>query len=57
MNNLSIFNNAELGDVRVLNIDNEPYFVGKDICTMFGDKTTIVVLVGLMLKIKEQLRF
>lgn len=37
MYNLSVFNNTEFGDVRVLQIDGEPWFVGKDICTAFGD--------------------
>lgn len=35
---LQIFNNTELGSVRSLMINNNPWFVGKDICTVFGDK-------------------
>lgn len=31
MNELQIFNNEEFGNVRVLEINNEPWFVGKDI--------------------------
>ena len=37
MNNLMIFKNEEFGEIRSLEINNEPWFVGKDICTMFGD--------------------
>lgn len=38
MNELKIFNNEEFGQVRTIVIDNEPWFLGKDICTVFGDK-------------------
>ena len=38
MNELKIFNNDEFGQVRTIVIDNEPWFLGKDICTVFGDK-------------------
>lgn len=34
---LSIFSNSEFGSVRVLEINGEPWFVGKDICLVFGD--------------------
>ncbi len=37
MNKLSVFNSNEFGNVRVLKINNEPWFVGKDICIVFGD--------------------
>lgn len=37
MNDLQIFNNAEFGSVRIVMIDGEPWFMGKDICQMFGD--------------------
>lgn len=37
MKDLMIFKNEEFGEIRSLEIDNEPYFVGKDICNMFGD--------------------
>lgn len=37
MNNLQIFNNAELGSIRTVVIDDEPWFVGKDIAEYFGD--------------------
>lgn len=32
MNELQIFNNSEFGEVRVLEINNEPWFVATDIC-------------------------
>ena len=31
MNELKTFTNAEFGSVRTIEIDNEPYFVGKDL--------------------------
>lgn len=36
MNNLQIFNNKEFGDVRVINIENEFWFIGKDITNILG---------------------
>lgn len=33
---LKIFNNAEFGQIRTISIDNEPYFVGKDIAKALG---------------------
>ena len=35
-NKIEIFNSAEFGTVRALTIDNEPYFVGKDVATILG---------------------
>lgn len=40
MNELTIFKNAEFGEIRTMQINNEPYFAGKDICRAFGDKNT-----------------
>lgn len=37
MNELTVFNNAEFGQVRTVTMNGEPWFVGKDICIMFGD--------------------
>lgn len=37
-NTLQVFNNLEFGSVRSLIINNSPWFVGKDICQVFGDK-------------------
>lgn len=36
MNEVQIFENAEFGKVRTLTIDNEPYFVGKDVAEVLG---------------------
>lgn len=36
MNDLMIFNNPEFGEVRTLTIDNEPWFVGKDVAEILG---------------------
>lgn len=35
---LKIFENEEFGKIRTAVIDDEPYFVGKDVSTVFGDK-------------------
>lgn len=36
MNEMKIFNNNEFGEVRVLQINNEPWWVGKDIADILG---------------------
>ncbi|MDE5582419.1 MAG: Bro-N domain-containing protein [Ruminococcus sp.] len=36
MNEIQIFNNSEFGEIRTLTIDNEPYFVGKDVAVILG---------------------
>lgn len=36
MNELMIFKNEEFGQVRTMEIDNKPYFVGKDIANILG---------------------
>ncbi len=36
MNDLNIFENAEFGQIRTVIIDNEPWFVGKDVATALG---------------------
>lgn len=36
MNELQIFNSEEFGDIRTVTIDNEPWFVGKDVATALG---------------------
>lgn len=38
MNELQIFNNEEFGNVRSFMIDNEPWFVGKDVAEALGYK-------------------
>ena len=36
MNNLQIFNSNEFGEIRVLDINSEPWFVGKDVAEVLG---------------------
>lgn len=36
MNELQIFNSEEFGDIRTVTIDNEPWFVGKDVADALG---------------------
>lgn len=36
MNELTIFNNEEFGEVRTITIDGEPWFVGKDVADVLG---------------------
>lgn len=36
MEELQIFNSKEFGDIRTVTIDNEPWFVGKDVATALG---------------------
>ena len=36
MTNLEVFKNEEFGEVRTVLIDNEPYFVGKDVAKILG---------------------
>lgn len=38
MNELQIFKNEEFGEMRSLNINNEPWFVGKDVASILGYK-------------------
>lgn len=40
MNELKIFESAEFGQIRTITIDNEPYFVGKDIAKALGYSDT-----------------
>lgn len=40
MNELQIFNHAEFGSVRTVTVDNEPYFVGKDVAEILGYSNT-----------------
>ena len=40
MNELQIFNNEEFGQVRTIDIDGEPYFVGIDVATALGYSNT-----------------
>lgn len=38
MNELKLFENPEFGSVRAMEIGGESWFVGRDICKLFGDK-------------------
>ena len=38
MNEIKVFNNAEFGEIRTLEINGEPYFIGKDVATILGYK-------------------
>ena len=40
MNELQIFNSEEFGQIRTVTIDNEPWFVGKDVAEALGYKNT-----------------
>ena len=35
MNNIQIFNNTEFGEIRTIEIESKPYFVGNDIAKAF----------------------
>lgn len=37
---LRVFNNSEFGQIRTLNVNNEPWFVGKDVAEKLGYKNT-----------------
>lgn len=36
MNDLQVFKNTEFGEIRTMTIDNEPWFVGKDVASILG---------------------
>ena len=38
MNNLTVFKNQDFGEVRTVTINDEPYFVGKDVALILGYK-------------------
>lgn len=40
MNEVKIYNSEEFGDIRTVTIDNEPWFVGKDVAVSLGYKDT-----------------
>ena len=44
MNNLQIFNSEEFGDIRTVQLNNETYFVGKDVATALGYADTFGAL-------------
>lgn len=40
MSNLTVFNNEEFGEIRTVEIDGEPWFVGKDVAQALGYSNT-----------------
>ena len=44
MTELQIFNNPEFGDIRAVEVDGEPWFVGKDMAAALGYKDTVNAL-------------
>lgn len=40
MNELQIFNNPEFGEIRTIEIDGEPWLVGKDVAVALGYSDT-----------------
>lgn len=44
MNDLQIYNNEEFGDIRTVQLNNETYFVGKDVATALGYADTFGAL-------------
>ena len=46
-NKLQIFNNVEFGEVRTLQINNEPWFVAKDVCNILDIKNPTMSLQNL----------
>ena len=40
MNELTVFSNTEFGEIRTIMIDNEPWFVAKDVALLLGYKNT-----------------
>lgn len=45
MNEIKIFENEKFGQVRILEIENEPYFVGKDVAEILGYTNTRKALI------------
>lgn len=46
MNDLLIFNSEEFGDIRTVTINNEPWFVGKDVAEALGYSNTKDALIS-----------
>ena len=40
MNDLMVFNNVEFGEIRVVNVNDKPYFIGKDVASALQYKNT-----------------
>ncbi|MCK1911303.1 Bro-N domain-containing protein, partial [Clostridioides difficile] len=39
-NNLQVFKNSDFGEIRVIDLNGEPWFVGKDVAETLGYKDT-----------------
>ena len=50
MNDLQIFKNAEFGEIRTVIIENEPWFVGKEMCIRDSCKNLSLHKVGIQQK-------
>ncbi len=37
MSEMQVFNNPEFGDIRTVTVNEEPWFVLKDVCEAFGE--------------------
>ena len=37
MNEMQVFSNPEFGDIRTVTVNEEPWFVLKDVCEAFGE--------------------
>ena len=46
MNELKIFNNPEFGEIRTININGEPWMVGKDVAAVLGYQNPSKALAG-----------
>lgn len=58
MNELKIFENAEFGKVRTMVVDNEPYFLGKEIAEILGyEKPTNAIATHVDYEDKKRLNF
>ena len=44
MGSIQIFNNPEFGDIRTVDLNGEPWFVGKDVAAALGYKDTVNAL-------------
>lgn len=44
------FSNNEFGEIRVLEIENEPWFVGKDVATILGYKDTSDAIKNMLMR-------
>lgn len=40
MREINVFSSEEFGDIRAIEIDNEPWFVGKDVAEALGYSNT-----------------